>query len=152
VLNHFATVANYLLQCQSFCDFVSHSPDHISHFLEWLPRDSRLGREVHGREAACAMGVRLRRSVMGVGTRALTGPNHVRVVRARGAVGWCIYVCVCIYIYLSWWSSPSAALYVYTALFITKMMITNSKMTNKNINHFTILLYHCRPKYINNIK
>jgi c-di-AMP phosphodiesterase-like protein len=31
-------------------------------------------------------------------------------------------------------------------------MITNSKMADKNITHFTIFVGHSRPKYIANLK
>jgi hypothetical protein len=98
VLNHFATVANYLLQCQSFCDFVSHSPDHVSHFFRMTT--TGLTSRSRGARAGGGLceGVRLRRSVMGVGTRALTGPNHVR--GARKGRGRAMYICMCVYIYI----------------------------------------------------
>jgi hypothetical protein len=31
-------------------------------------------------------------------------------------------------------------------------MITNSKMANKNVSHFAILVSHSGPKYIGNMK
>jgi hypothetical protein len=42
------------------------------------------------------------------------------------------------------------AIYIY--IYITYVMITNSKIADKNISHFTILVNHSRPKYIDNMK
>jgi hypothetical protein len=38
------------------------------------------------------------------------------------------------------------------ALFITQVMITNSKTADKIVSNFVILVSHSRPKYIGNMK